>query len=217
MRITRVYTKTGDKGTTSLADGSRVSKTDLRLETYGTVDELNAIVGLCRSTLAEIQQLSSESKSLVDEWLERIQNDLFNLGGDLATPIASRWESMVVIGEFEINHLEQMIDRLQLDLAPLREFVLPGGTRLNAELHQARTVCRRAERLAVELQEQAEINSQAVPFLNRLSDFFLFHLVGFSIHWACLKPPGRNRVVCGILRSRSPFNRIGHRAKLKRA
>lgn len=172
MRITRVYTKTGDKGTTSLADGSRVSKTDLRLDTYGTVDELNAIVGLCRSTLSEVQQLSNEKRLLVDEWLERIQNDLFNLGGDLATPIASRWESMVVVGEFEITHLEQMIDRLQLDLAPLREFVLPGGTRLNAELHQARTVCRRAERLAVELQEQAEINLQAVPFLNRLSDFF---------------------------------------------
>ena len=110
MRITRVYTKTGDKGTTSLADGSRVSKTDLRLETYGTVDELNAIVGLCRSTLAEVQQLSNEKRLLVDEWLERIQNDLFNLGGDLATPIASRWESMVVVGEFEITHLEQMID-----------------------------------------------------------------------------------------------------------
>ncbi|MBM3382113.1 MAG: cob(I)yrinic acid a,c-diamide adenosyltransferase [Betaproteobacteria bacterium] len=172
MRITRVYTKTGDKGTTSLADGSRVSKTDMRLETYGTVDELNALVGLCRASLGEMPKLPASTRNSLDEWLERIQNDLFNLGGDLATPIASRWESMVVVGEPETTHLEQMIDLMQRDLPPLSEFVLPGGTRLNAELHQARTVCRRAERIAVQLQDQAEINPQAVPFLNRLSDFF---------------------------------------------
>ncbi|NBO38733.1 cob(I)yrinic acid a,c-diamide adenosyltransferase [bacterium] len=172
MRITRVYTKTGDKGSTSLADGSRVSKADLRLETYGTVDELNAIVGLCRSSLAELLVQHSDRLSFFDRSLECIQNDLFNLGGDLATPIASRWENMIVVGEAEITHLEQMIDELQQDLLPLKEFVLPGGTRLNAELHIARTVCRRAERIAVQLQENAEINPQAVPFLNRLSDYF---------------------------------------------
>lgn len=171
MRITRVYTKTGDKGTTSLADGSRVSKADLRLETYGTVDELNAVVGMCRSTLQNVQGLRAEARQLLDDWLECVQNDLFNLGGDLATPIASRWENMIVVGETEIHRLEQMIDELQNSLPPLREFVLPGGTRLNAELHLARTVCRRAERFAVQLQEHAEVNPQAVPFLNRLSDF----------------------------------------------
>lgn len=172
MRITKVYTRVGDKGTTSLADGSPVSKDDLRLETYGTVDELNSVVGLCRSTLQLSAEVEEAQKSLMDEWLERIQNDLFNLGGDLATPLASRWESMVVVGEREILCLEQMIDHLQQVLPPLREFVLPGGTRLNAELHLARTVCRRAERIAVRLQDRAEINPQAVPFLNRLSDFF---------------------------------------------
>lgn len=172
MRITRVYTKTGDQGTTSLADGSRISKADLRLETYGTVDELNAIVGLCRNSALATGQLSADQSALLDDWLERIQNDLFNLGGDLATPIASRWESMVVVGETEILQLERMIDQLQEVLPPLREFVLPGGTKLNAELHVARTVCRRAERCAVQLQERAEINPQAVSFLNRLSDFF---------------------------------------------
>jgi cob(I)alamin adenosyltransferase len=172
MRITKVYTRVGDKGTTSLADGSAVSKDDLRLETYGTVDELNSFVGLCRATLQQTSEIQSADRSLMDEWLERIQNDLFNLGGDLATPIASRWESMVVIADQEIVNLEKMIDHLQLTLPPLREFVLPGGTRLNAELHVARTVCRRAERIAVQLQEQAEINPKAVPFLNRLSDFF---------------------------------------------
>jgi len=172
VRITRVYTKTGDKGTTSLADGSRVSKADLRLETYGTIDELNSVVGLCRSTLEGSEGLRAESRTSLDTWLECIQNDLFNLGGDLATPIASRWENMIVVGEAEISRLEQMIDEMQIALPPLREFVLPGGTRLNAELHLARTVCRRAERFAVQLQEHAEINAQAVPFLNRLSDFF---------------------------------------------
>lgn len=172
MRITRVYTKTGDKGSTSLADGSRVSKCDLRLDTYGTVDELNSVVGIVRSVLNDASKLSANRKKLIDHWLEAVQNDLFNLGGDLATPIASRWESMVVLGEVEITHLEQMIDLLQEDLPPLKEFVLPGGTSLNAHLHLARTVCRRAERLAVQLQNEAEINPQAVPFLNRLSDFF---------------------------------------------
>lgn len=172
MRITKVYTRVGDKGTTSLADGSAVSKDDLRLETYGTVDELNAVVGLCRSTLQQSADIDVAQRQLMDEWLERVQNDLFNLGGDLATPIASRWESMVVVGDREIVSLEKMIDHLQIDLPPLREFVLPGGTRLNAELHLARTVCRRAERIAVQLQAQAEINPKAVPLLNRLSDFF---------------------------------------------
>jgi cob(I)alamin adenosyltransferase len=172
VRITRVYTKTGDKGTTSLADGSRVSKADLRLETYGTVDELNTLVGLCRSSLETSEGLTAEASTVIDRWLEAIQNDLFNLGGDLATPIASRWENMIVVGESEISRLEQMIDDLQGALPPLREFVLPGGTRINAELHLCRTVCRRAERIAVQLQEHAEINPQAVPFLNRLSDFF---------------------------------------------
>ncbi|MEY4065893.1 MAG: hypothetical protein RIR26_2101, partial [Pseudomonadota bacterium] len=128
--------------------------------------------GLCRNTAVALGALPEEQRSLLDEWLERIQNDLFNLGGDLATPLASRWESMVVVGEIEIHHLETMIDHMQKVLPPLREFVLPGGTKLNAELHVARTVCRRAERCAVELQDQAEINPQAVPFLNRLSDFF---------------------------------------------
>lgn len=171
MRITRVYTKTGDKGTTSLADGSRVSKADLRLETYGTVDELNALVGVCRSSLQESRVLQASSIAMLDTWLECVQNDLFNLGGDLATPIASRWENMIVVGESEITRLEKMIDELQEVLPPLREFVLPGGTRINADLHLARTVCRRAERIAVQLQDHAEINPQAVPFLNRLSDF----------------------------------------------
>ena len=195
MRITKVYTRVGDKGTTSLADGSAVSKDDLRLETYGTVDELNAVVGLCRSTLQASDDIDEPQIKLMDEWLERVQNDLFNLGGDLATPLASRWESMVVVGDREILNLEQMIDHLQTILPPLREFVLPGGARLNAELHLARTVCRRAERIAVQLQMQAEINPKAVPFLNRLSDFFFVasrwvqHLMGRKeVTWS--KPGG---------------------------
>ncbi len=170
MRITKVYTRTGDKGMTGLSDGTRVSKDSLRLESYGTLDELNAIVGLCRQNLSELPAAHS---ALLDTWLEAIQNDLFNLGADLATPTPGRWPQMVVLGDEDVKMLEKIIDLCQEDLAPLKEFVLPGGTSLNAFLHLARTVCRRAERFSVTLQNQeAELNPFAVPFINRLSDLF---------------------------------------------
>jgi cob(I)alamin adenosyltransferase len=167
MRITRVYTRTGDDGTTGLADGSRVSKTSMRLETYGTVDELNTVLGLC---LAYCSELSESNRELCTSWLVAIQNDLFNLGGDLATPIAARWKDMIVVSAVDVQQLEKMIDRCQLELSPLREFVLPGGSLLNGYLHLARTVCRRAERLCVALAAENEINPVASQYLNRLSD-----------------------------------------------
>lgn len=179
MRITRVYTRTGDKGTTALADGSRIAKNALRLETYGTIDELNAVVGVCRQFLEE---LPKEQAHALDAWCEALQNDLFNLGGDLATPIAARWANMIVIGNDDVAQLEKIIDRCQAELSPLREFVLPGGTRLNAFLHMARTVCRRAERLAVTLQDTEECNPSAVPYLNRLSDLFFVLSRWVQIH-----------------------------------
>ena len=169
MRITRVYTRTGDKGTTGLADGSRVAKNSLRLETYGTLDELNSVVGICRQFLSD---LPAEKTQCLDLWCEAFQNDLFNLGGDLATPIAARWPQMIVLNNEDVTQLERIIDQCQEELSPLREFVLPGGTRINSFLHLARTVCRRAERLAVTLQGAEEINLFAVPYLNRLSDLF---------------------------------------------
>ena len=170
MRITRVYTRTGDKGTTGLADGSRVAKTSPRLESYGTVDELNAVLGLCRTQAAPFATAAPDRAHALDSWLEAIQNDLFNLGADLATPLSGRWQNMLLVDEKDVTALERIIDACQAALPPLREFVLPGGSSLNAHLHLARTVCRRGERQTVHLQQDEEINPHAVPYLNRLSD-----------------------------------------------
>jgi cob(I)alamin adenosyltransferase len=176
MRITKVYTKTGDKGSTGLVDGSRVSKADLRIETYGTVDELNAILGICRTESeryckSELPEHSLQKHQKIQGLLECLQNDLFNLGADLATPVGSRWNAMKLVKPEDTAALEKAIDFCQENCPQLKDFVLPGGSCLNAHLHLARTVCRRAERLAVKLSQETEINPCAIPFLNRLSDF----------------------------------------------
>ena len=158
MRITRVYTKSGDQGETSLVDGSRVSKADLRVAAYGDVDELNSLLGLARVDLPDAQ---------FDEWLGRIQNELFILGADLASPAGV---PVPRVSAELVTTLEEHIDELMNELAPLREFVLPGGNRLAAYLHLARTVARRAERTVVALAAQVEITATAVHHLNRLSD-----------------------------------------------
>jgi cob(I)alamin adenosyltransferase len=171
MRITKVYTRTGDKGTTGLADGSRIPKSSLRLASYGTVDELNAILGICREiALGDTVMAKSDRFSKFDAWLEAVQNDLFNLGADFATPLSGRWNGMLLINETDVTALENIIDECQESLPPLKEFVLPGGSLLNAQLHLARTVCRRAERESVHLSFDEEINPQGIPYLNRLSD-----------------------------------------------
>lgn len=169
MRILKVYTKTGDKGTTGLADGTRIQKDDLRIECYGTIDELNSILGICRQNLDEIPK---KEKNVLDSWIFAIQNDLFNIGSDLATPLASRWENMIILSDKDTIQLEKMIDYCQNMLEPLHEFVLPGGTKLNSYFHLARTICRRAERLIVSLSFEKEINPNILPFINRLSDLF---------------------------------------------
>ncbi len=166
-RITKVYTRTGDKGTTGLADGSRINKDDVRIESYGTVDELNSIIAVCKQNL---NNLPAAEFKLLDNWLFAIQNDLFNVGSDLATPIVSRWKNMILVGKEEVTILEKMIDTFQICLTPLKEFVLPGGTLLNSYFHLARTVCRRAERNIVTLSRQEEINEFIIPYINRLSD-----------------------------------------------
>ncbi|MED5373517.1 MAG: cob(I)yrinic acid a,c-diamide adenosyltransferase [Myxococcota bacterium] len=169
MRITKVYTRGGDKGQTSLVGGKRVSKDHHRIEAYGTVDELNAILGIVRSFN---NSSSSERTQRIDTMLHRIQNDLFNLGSDLATPAESRWEGMVRAGPEDVKRLEDWIDSLNGDLGPLTEFILPGGGKVGAFLHQARTVCRRAERRCITLMEQEEgVEDDAMRYLNRLSDF----------------------------------------------
>lgn len=164
VKLNKIYTRTGDDGTTALVTGERRSKADIRVVTYGTVDELNAAVGLARLQAGEGE---------FDQMLARIQNDLFDLGADLATPYTGTGEDTALrIVATQVARLEGEIDRLNADLEPLRSFVLPGGTPLAAHLHHCRTVARRAERHAVELAGQEEINVSAVAYLNRLSDFF---------------------------------------------
>lgn len=158
MRITRVYTKTGDSGETSLVDGSRVKKNDLRVTAFGDVDELNSLLGLARVGLQDAQ---------LDDALGKIQNELFIVGADLASPLTIQ---VPRVDESHVAELEQLIDTLMEELEPLREFILPGGTQLGASLHLARTVARRAERSIVTLAAREEINEQALIYLNRLSD-----------------------------------------------
>ena len=169
--LNKIYTKTGDDGTTGLASGERVKKSSLRVAAYGTVDETNAVIGVARLSL----DLAKPDHATVDRMLLRIQNDLFDLGADLATP--DRGKPLpyppLRVTEQQVTRLEQEIDQLNADLKPLRSFILPGGSRVGAELHVARTVSRRAERLMVELSEQKNepVSDAALKFVNRLSDF----------------------------------------------
>jgi cob(I)alamin adenosyltransferase len=165
IALNRIYTKTGDTGETHLAGGQRVPKDSLRIECYGTVDELNAFVGMaCVSAAEAVPELA--------RILRRVQHELFNLGSILATrPQDVHPKQARITGE-EIAQLEREIDRMNGDLVPLRSFVLPGGSRLNTELHACRTICRRAERLAVSLSREEEIPAEAIQYLNRLSDAF---------------------------------------------
>ncbi len=165
----KIYTKTGDSGETSLFAGGRVPKNDPRVEAYGTVDELNSWLGLIRS-----YPVSQETQ----DWLETIQNDLFVLGADLATPLDSNPSWLVRMTEPPAQALESGIDRMDEQLAPLKAFILPGGTPAAGSLHIARTVCRRAERLCVALGQTEGVNAHALTYLNRLSDF-LFTLARF--------------------------------------
>jgi cob(I)alamin adenosyltransferase len=166
--LNRIYTRTGDGGTTALATGERRLKFDLRIDAYGTVDETNACIGLARLHTAT-------SDPEVDAMLGRIQNDLFDLGADLATPDTAEplsYEPLRIV-QSQVDRLEHDIDALNGSLEPLRSFVLPGGTPAAAALHLARTVCRRAERLVVELVQRPDeiVTPEAVKYLNRLSDF----------------------------------------------
>lgn len=169
MRIGRVYTRTGDKGTTRLAGGQEVSKDALRVEAYGAVDELSTILGLARTFNANTA--NEDVRSSLETHLKGLQNDLFNVGGDLATPPDSGFD-LYRVGDADVTRLERLCDTLNEDLGPLKDFILPGGGPVGAFLHQARTVCRRAERrLVTALQGDATINEGCLRFLNRLSDF----------------------------------------------
>ena len=161
VSLTKIYTRGGDKGQTSLGDGRRVAKDDLRVEAYGTVDETNAVIGLAR--------LHTDGES--DAMLARIQNDLFDLGADLCTPEDGRKsEGALRIVDAQVERLEQEIDSVNAALQPLSSFILPGGKPAAAYLHLARTVARRAERLMVGLAQSEAVNDAAVRYVNRLSD-----------------------------------------------
>ncbi len=162
VKLTKIYTRGGDKGKTSLGDGARVSKADARVDAYGDVDETNAVIGLVRL------HVSGEA----DEMLARIQNDLFDLGADLCTPEQEnpKYPPLRIAAE-QVERLEHEIDRLNAELSPLNSFILPGGSTASANLHLARTVCRRAERRMIALGDSEVINPITISYINRLSDF----------------------------------------------
>ena len=171
LKLDKIYTRTGDEGRTRLASGRRVSKADPRLECYGTVDELNAYVGMARLTATGLSNREPRLKPLAESLL-RVQHELFNLGSILATDPGTAGERQPRITAAEVERLEREIDQASAELPELTSFVLPGGSRLNVELHACRTVCRRAERLAAALAETEEVPGEALRYLNRLSDAF---------------------------------------------
>lgn len=166
----KIYTKTGDAGDTALFGGERVPKDALRIEAYGSVDELNCVIGIVRS----LRPVSS-----IDTILKKIQSQLFELGADLATPIAHQSKAIPRIQKSHAVGLEKIIDRLETTLSPLKTFILPGGSPIASYLHLGRTVCRRAERTAVRLSRNEDIGTAVIIYLNRLSDL-LFVLARYA-------------------------------------
>jgi cob(I)alamin adenosyltransferase len=187
--LNRIYTRTGDDGTTALGSGERRPKYDLRIEAYGTVDETNAAIGIVRLYLAEAPEL--------DRMLGLIQNDLFDLGADLAVPQRDGKAERLRVVASQVARLEHDIDTLNEALAPLTSFVLPGGAPAAAHLHLARTICRRAERIVVELAAQPNepVGDAAIQYMNRLSDFLFVASRVTNNHGAgdVLWVPGQNR------------------------
>ena len=191
VRLNKIYTRTGDDGTTGLVSGPRRRKDDLRVACYGTVDEANSAIGVARAALA------AGGRADVDAMLARIQNDLFDLGADLAAPDTGEkpaYEPLRIV-QSQIDWLEASIDALNADIPPLRSFVLPGGSPAAAALHLARTVTRRAERQIVELAAREPVSREAIGFVNRLSDFLFVAARAVNDNGASdvLWVPGANR------------------------
>lgn len=170
IRINRVYTRTGDDGNTGLVGGKRVPKEDLRITSYGEVDELNSVLGVVRCVLAAPPLSNGPAASRIDAVLAFVQQELFDLGSELATPPEAEYEGMIRIGDPAIARLESWMDELSPDLPELKSFVLPGGGMAAAQLHVARTVCRRAERTATALVRRGDASANTARYLNRLSD-----------------------------------------------
>ena len=180
VKINKVYTKTGDKGETSLVGGRRVAKDEQRIESYGTVDELNSIVGVVRSL--SLQEDSGEIWEGFRRVLQTIQQKLFDIGSELATHQEDTYKGQIKATQLNVAWLEGIIDKINQKTEPLESFVLPGGEMINAFLHQARTVCRRAERQVIRFGRSAPVNPQLLAFLNRLSDLFFV-----LARWVCLQ------------------------------
>ncbi|MBK8908233.1 MAG: cob(I)yrinic acid a,c-diamide adenosyltransferase [Rhodospirillales bacterium] len=188
VTLTKIYTRGGDRGETSLGDGRRVPKSELRVAAYGTVDETNAVVGVAR--------LHTTADANVDAMLARVQNDLFDLGADLCTPETGRKaEGALRIVDAQVDRLEREIDALNAGLQPLNSFILPGGSPAAAYLHLARTVSRRAERLMSELAAAESVNEAALRYINRLSDHLFVLARHLNANGAAdvLWVPGANR------------------------
>lgn len=169
MRLTKIYTKIGDGGLTLLANGKKIAKDDLRIESYGTIDELNSHIGLLRDLIKSSDHAETEK---LDHSLYRIQNELFDLGSELATPAEALHASQVLIDTADIKILEDEIDQWNEALGPLKNFVLPGGHLANSQAHVCRTVCRRAERLLVALRRSdSSVRAETQIYINRLSDW----------------------------------------------
>jgi cob(I)alamin adenosyltransferase len=169
VKITKVYTRTGDSGQTGLVGGKRLPKDHPRIEAYGTVDELNSVIGLALSFLA--QKEASKRREKLELILEAIQQKLFDTGSELATLPGDEYEGQITLKAEDAEWLEEIIDAMNEELQPLKSFILPGGTSLNAFLHQARTVCRRAERDIIKLKQIDLVNPEIIKYINRLSDF----------------------------------------------
>ncbi len=187
LNLNRIYTRGGDEGETSLVGGQRAPKDSLRIECYGAVDELSAFVGLARTTAEEMAKQTPALATLVD-LLYRVQHELFNLGSILATLPEDVGPQQPRVTDHDVSRLEREIDAANIDLAPLKSFVLPGGSRLSAELHVCRTVCRRAERLAVALARREQVPREVIRYLNRLSDA-LFVWSRWANHTAGVSEP----------------------------
>ena len=172
IQINRVYTRGGDKGKTSLVGGQRVDKDSLKLDCYGTVDELICFVGMARTLLSTKKNgLPKKTVTELEKSLKQIQNKLFDIGSILATPAGETYPTMPKILDADSTALEKSMDEMQKSLSSLTSFVLPGGTELNASLHQCRAICRRTERLIVGLAKKEKVNPSLIKYVNRLSDF----------------------------------------------
>jgi len=178
IRINKVYTRSGDYGKTSLIGGIKVDKDDLRIDAYGTIDELNSVLGLCISEINKIENKKIKQETIVI--FTRIQNELFNLGSSLSRLDIDEENNFPSIKKVNIMKLENEIDQYNVNLPELTSFILPGGSSINALLHLARTICRRSERICVTLMKKTKIDENVLPYLNRLSDLFFVFSRWFS-------------------------------------